>query len=136
MAKQNFKGMTAAVAAGIVVSVIIIACVCVIPKRITLRMSDEISPLVSDALNKALSEKNSEATPVIESIFDIIEGYRRTLMLFYDHKDVSELVLSAKTALELSRTDDTAQLITELCDIEKAADYILHINDMSIFNIF
>ncbi|MBO4384622.1 MAG: DUF4363 family protein [Clostridia bacterium] len=136
MVKQSFKGMSAAVAAGIILSFVITALACIIPKAVTDGICADCIPLIDEALDKALENRNGEATPVIETIIEIIKKRRYTLLLFFDHKDVSELVRSAETALELSKTDDTAQLITELCDIGKACDYLKHINDMSILNIF
>ncbi|MCR5610885.1 MAG: DUF4363 family protein [Clostridiales bacterium] len=136
MKNPSFKTMSAAVTVGLTVSAVIIALMCVIPKRLVNRMYDESMPYVENALEKAISNRNSEAIPDIEKLIEIIDEHRDTLLLFYDHKDVAELTWSAETAYDLSKTDDTAQLITELCDITKVYRYLKHINDMSIFNIF
>lgn len=136
MAKQSFKAMSLAVAAGIILSAFIITLSCAVPKHVVNRMYAECKPFVDAAIKKAHSERNGDAADDIEKVVGMIEKRRDTLLIFYDHKDVAELFRSAETALELAKTNDTAQLLAELCDIGKAFENLMHINDMSIVNIF
>ena len=136
MEKQSFKGMSAAVLIGLALSVILIACSCAIPRAIIGSLYEDCSGKIASALNHVKEGNNTEAYSIIKDIDEMIEGSRNALLLFYDHKDILELSGSARTALMLAETEDTAQLIVELRDIERAFYSLIHMNDMSIYNIF
>lgn len=135
MRNPSFKGMSAAVFTGLILSAAVIIAMCVIPKRLICSLYDENKDSVRMAIELAEAEQNEKALPIIKEVMDNIEAKKKSLMFFFDHNDVVALSGAAGTAYELAQTDDPAQLIAELRDIEKSFEFLIHTNGFSIYNI-
>ena len=136
MKNRSFKNISSAVAVVLILSVLLIILMCILPRRLVLDLYDVCRPRLESAIEDVTANDNGSAFPKIENIVKAIEEKEKLLLLFYDHTDVSALEGAAKTALELARTDDPSQLITELCEIGIRFEYLIHLNDISIYNVF
>ena len=135
MRNPSFNGMSAAVISGLILSAALIITMCVVPKRLICSLYSENKESVRTAIELAESGENEIALQLIKKVMDNIENRKNTLLLFFDHNDVVALSGAAGTAYELAQTDDPAQLIAELREIEKSFEYLIHTNDFSIYNI-
>lgn len=136
MEKQDFKTLNYVVSAAILISLITVTAMCVIPRAILISLYEETEPYLDLAIRYTLEGNNPLAHEKIETAVENMEKSRKTLMLFYDHTGILELTGSIETALLLSETDDAAQLIEELKDAKKTFEFLIHADDISIYNIF
>ncbi len=136
MKNGSFKTIKAIIAAALLISAAAIALTCFLPGILINRLYGECVDDLDKAVAAALEERNDIAYLHIQTVCGRLEKSKKLLMVFYDHNKVIELTGSAGTALELAKTKDTAQLITELCGIEKAFDYLIHTNDAGLYNVF
>lgn len=128
--------MKVLVSAAMALAAAAIAFACIFPGALINRLYNSVGSDLNDALELALDENNPLAYERVFNVNRKLESRKNLLMIFYDHSDVIELTGSAEAALELAKTKDTAQLIVELRDIEKAFEVLIHTNDASIYNVF
>lgn len=136
MGSLNFNGIKVAAAAAIILSLTIIVLTCIIPGKMIENVYSACQTHIENAIESAVEGNNQAAHLEAEYIVGEINRAERSLLLFYDHSDIKELSRSAQTALDLSETDDPAQLIAELNSIRKCFEYLVSINKISIYNIF
>lgn len=136
MEKQNFAAIKAVSLICLLLSVLAIILACVMPRLIVLSLYKKNSPLIDSAIRSAIEGDNAAAHKNAGSLVKSLNGYRDLLMLFYDHNAVAALTGAAETAARLSETDDKAQLVCELREIERAFESLLLTDEISLKSVF
>lgn len=136
MKNGSFKTIKIATITALIASAAAILLVCFVPRILISKLYDNCRADLENAVTATLAENNAEAYVSIERICERLEDSSELLMIFYDHNKVIELTGSAEAALELAKTKDTAQLLVELHDIEKAFECLIHLNDAGLYNVF
>lgn len=136
MFKRDFTALRLVGMIALVLSAALIAFICVSPKLFIEELYSGIRPSLESAADHALEGAYSSARSDIETVCRDLKSKRGMLMLFFDHNDVDDLIGSAETALELTETEDAAQLIAELHGVQRAFEYLIQINGVSIYSVF
>lgn len=136
MTNNSFKRIKAAVSIGMMLSFAVIVFACIAPGIIIGKLYSENKSALNSAIDLAVKGENVLAYERIRPIAKSIADKKELLMIFFDHHDILQLVGAAETALRLSETDDKAQLVAELRDIERSFEYLMSINYACISNVF
>lgn len=133
--RRDFKTLTAAAAASLLIAAMLLAAVCVIPTVMIDKLYARTEPHIDAAVDLMLRGDVDGAAAETAEILRLVEEAKGGLHLFYDHNKVSELTGAAAAALKIVETGDAAQFIETLGEIETAFRFLIRINDLSIANI-
>lgn len=136
MTNPDFKKNSIVVTAALILAAAILAGACILPEVMIATLWKSASPLLEKAKAAAYSGRFDEAGEYADRVRMEIEESSAKLKLFFGHEDISELNGAAVSAAAIAATEDSAQLMQELCRIQTALDYLLRINEAGVADIF
>lgn len=127
--------MKTAVAAGLALAAVFVLLACLLPWLAVDSLYRETSGLIEGAKLDALSGDFGSAYEKSALVLEKVKRREHRLMLFYDHGDIAELTGGIDTALDLAKEGDAGLLLAALGDAENMFEYLIGINEISIFNL-
>lgn len=136
MSNPNFKAASAVVFAALTAALLILVFACITPGLIIRELQSSVSGKLNDAIAFAVAEDYINASECADSALEEIVKRKDTLMMFFDQADVFELINAAKSASDIAKTEDAAQLLEELNGAAILIESMLRMHEASLINLF